>query len=227
MLEVATGQRKDAEAAEARPNGSVRERRADARRNIAAILDAALECLARDPQANIVDIAHAAGVGRVTLYGHFATRGQLIEAAFVHALRQAEQTLDAMDLSGDPVEALSRLAASSWQIMDRYRGALAAAQRELPLGRIRSHVDEPMIRVAALIGRGQRAGVVRSDLPTDWLVALFYTVMHGAVAEIAAGRLGADDAARVINATLLAAYTPPGAVVPAVPVMPAMPRAAT
>jgi AcrR family transcriptional regulator len=192
----------------------VRERRADARRNIAAILDAALDCLARDPQANIVDIAQAAGVGRVTLYGHFATRGQLIEAAFVHALRQAEQTLDAIDLSGDPVEALTRLASSSWQIMDRYRGALAAAQRELPLGRIRSHVDEPMIRVAALIGRGQRAGVFRSDLPTDWLVALFYTVMHGAVSEIAAGRLLADDAARVINATLVAAYTPPGAPVP-------------
>lgn len=192
----------------------MRERRADARRNIAAILDAALDCLARDPQANIVDIAQAAGVGRVTLYGHFPTRGQLIEAAFVHALRQAEETLDAVDLSGDPCAALTRLASSSWQIMDRYRGALAAAQRELPLGRIRSHVDEPMVRVAALIKRGQREGVFRMDLPTDWLVAMFYTVMHGAVSEIAGGRLRGDDSARVINATLLAAYTPPGAVVP-------------
>jgi AcrR family transcriptional regulator len=214
MLEVAASQQQGTRPGGARSAGSVRERRADARRNIAAILDAALDCLARDPQANIVDIAQAAGVGRVTLYGHFATRGQLIEAAFVHALRQAEQTLDAIDLSGDPVEALSSLASSSWQIMDRYRGALAAAQRELPLGRIRSHVDEPMIRVAALIGRGQRVGVFRSDLPTDWLVALFYTVMHGAVSEIANGRLLADDAARVINATLIAAYTPPGGIVP-------------
>ncbi|HEX9032515.1 MAG TPA: TetR/AcrR family transcriptional regulator [Streptosporangiaceae bacterium] len=195
-------------------SGAVRELRADARRNITAILDAALDCLARDPQANIIDIASAAGVGRVTLYGHFATRSQLVEAAFVHALRQAEETLDALDLSGDPREALTKLATSSWQIMDRYRGALAAAQRELPLGRIRSHVDEPMIRVASLIGRGQREGVFRTDLPTDWLVAMFYTVMHGAVSEIAAGRLAAEDAAQVINATVLAAYTPPGSVVP-------------
>lgn len=207
MLETSTAQR-------SARNGAVRELRADARRNIVAILDAALDCLARDPQANIVDIAHAAGVGRVTLYGHFATRSQLIEAAFVHALRQAEETLDALDLSGDPREALTKLASSSWQIMDRYRGALAAAQRELPLGRIRSHVDEPMIRVAGLIGRGQREGVFRTDLPTDWLVAMFYTVMHGAVSEIAAGRLAAEDAAQVINATVLAAYTPPGSVVP-------------
>lgn len=210
MLEAPAGQRQDTGA-----GGAVRERRADARRNITAILDAALDCLARDPQANILDIAQTAGVGRVTLYGHFATRGQLIEAAFVHALRQAEEVLDTIDLSGDPRAALTRLASSSWQIMDRYRGALAAAQRELPLGRIRSHVDEPMDRVAALIGRGQRAGVFRTDLPVDWLVAMFYTVMHGAVSEIAAGRLLPEDSARVINATVLAAYTPPGSVVPA------------
>jgi TetR/AcrR family transcriptional regulator, mexCD-oprJ operon repressor len=209
MLEVPAGQRQESEA-----GGTVRERRADARRNIVAILDAALDCLARDPQANVLDIAQAAGVGRVTLYGHFATRGQLIEAAFVHALRQAEEVLDALDLSGDPRDALSTLASTSWQIMDRYRGALAAAQRELPLGRIRSHVDEPMYRVAGLIGRGQRAGVFRTDLPVDWLVAMFYNVMHGAVSEIAAGRLRPEEASRVIIATLLAAYTPPGSAVP-------------
>src|SRR5258708_6562371 len=92
----------------AQEGGAVRERRADARRNIVAILDAALDCLSRDPQANIVDIAQAAGVGRVTLYGHFATRGQLIEAAFVHAIEQAEETLDALDLSGEPRDALTR-----------------------------------------------------------------------------------------------------------------------
>src|ERR1700731_535694 len=51
-----------------------RDRRADARRNIASILDAAQDCLSRDPTASIADIAQAAGVGRVTLYGHFGTR---------------------------------------------------------------------------------------------------------------------------------------------------------
>jgi TetR/AcrR family transcriptional regulator, mexCD-oprJ operon repressor len=211
MLEAPAGHRQIDQAI------STRNRRADARRNITAILNAALDCLARDPQANIIDIAQAAGVGRVTLYGHFPTRGQLIEAAFVHALQQAEETLDALDLSGDPREALTLLATGSWQIMDRYRGALAAAQRELPLGRIRSHVDGPMERVSALISRGQEEGAFRQDLPTDWLVAMFYTVMHGAVSEIAAGRLLAEESAQVINATLLAAYTAPGSVVPDTP----------
>ena len=41
--------------------------RADARRNVAAILDAATDCLARDPETSISDIAAAedAAAGRV------------------------------------------------------------------------------------------------------------------------------------------------------------------
>ena len=46
-------------------------------------------------------------------------------------------------------------------------------------------------------------------------MALFYTVMHGAAAEITAGRLPAADADRVITATLLGACTPPDGVSPA------------
>lgn len=198
-----------------RTSGTARERRADARRNIAAILDAALACLSRDPQASIADIAAAAGVGRVTLYGHFASRTQLIEAALGHAVRQADEILDRVDLSGDPRAALARLVTSSWQIMDRFRGALTAAERELPPGHIRTQHDEPMDRVRALIGRGQQDEVFRTDLPVEWLVTLFYAVMHGAAGETTGGRLRSADASRVIVATLLAAYTPPGTAVPA------------
>jgi TetR/AcrR family transcriptional repressor of mexCD-oprJ operon len=46
---------------------NVQDRRADARRNIAANLDAATTCLIRDPQVSTSAIARAAGVGRVTL----------------------------------------------------------------------------------------------------------------------------------------------------------------
>lgn len=48
-------------------------RRADAERNIARIVSAARTLLSSDPNATTDDIAQAAGVGRMTLYGHFRT----------------------------------------------------------------------------------------------------------------------------------------------------------
>ena len=48
--------------------------RADARRNIELILDAAEACLTRNPDASMSDIAAEAGLGRVTIYGHFTSR---------------------------------------------------------------------------------------------------------------------------------------------------------
>ncbi len=60
----------------------------------------------------------------------------------------------------------------------------------------------------SLIEQGQRAGTFRRDLPQQWLVTTAYSLMHAAAEDAAAGRLDADDAAGLITATLLAAFTP-------------------
>lgn len=186
-------------------------RRADARRNIAAILDAAVSCLASDPDASINDIARAAGVGRVTLYGHFTSRTELVDKAFAHVVDQAEQALAAVDVTGDPRDALARLVGATWQIVDRLRALLVAAQHELPPRRIRTLHDRPMRRVRTLIERGREEGAFRTDQPIEWLVATFYAVLHGAAEEVTAGRVPDPDAAGLITATLLSAYSPPSA----------------
>lgn len=193
---------------------ATRTKRADAQRNIEAILDAALACLSRNPDASVGEIAAAAGVGRVTLYGHFPSRAQLIDAAFAKAIEDGEAALDGLDLSGDPRKALGRLVESSWMLVDRFRSLLVAALDVLPPGRIRALHAAPMERVQKLLERGQAEEVFRSDLPTSWLVGTMHSVMHGAAEEIQAGRLSTEDAARVITATLIAAFTPPGRRVP-------------
>ncbi|ADB30642.1 transcriptional regulator, TetR family [Kribbella flavida DSM 17836] len=186
-------------------------KRADAQRSIAAILDAALACLGRNPEASVSEIAKAAGVGRVTVYGHFPSRAELVDAAFARAIEEGHAALDGVDLSGDPREALARLIASSWQLVDRSRSLLLAAQSVLPPGRIRALHAGPMERVEHLVERGRAEGVFRSDLPVSWLVGTMHSVMHNAADEIHAGRVQPEQAAGLITATVLSAFAAPPA----------------
>ena len=186
-----------------------RAQRADARRNIAAILDAATECLARDPEMSIAGIATAAGVGRITLYGHFSTRAELVDAVLTRTIEQADAILDATDISGDPADAVARLVAASWQIVHRFSNILLAAHRELPADRIRGVHDPILRRVQSLIDRGQQAGTFRRDLPRQWLITTAFSLMHAAAEDAAAGRINPDDAPGLITATVLSAFTPP------------------
>lgn len=192
-------------------------RRADARRNVAAILAAAADCLARDPDTSMAEIAAAAGVGRMTLYGHFKTRAELLDAVLAGALAEAHEALDGVDVSGDPRDALARLVAASWLVVDRLRHVLTAAQRELPAERIRQAHDPVLSRVQELIARGRQAGAFRADQPEQWLTSLAMNVMHAAATEVSAGRLPAGQASSAVAGTLLAALTPPGAMVPSPP----------
>ncbi|WP_066940815.1 TetR/AcrR family transcriptional regulator [Microtetraspora fusca] len=178
-------------------------RRADAERNIAAIVSAALDLLAKDPDASTADIAKAAGVGRVTLYGHFPTREALVEAVLDRAVALADAALDDPAYEGLPAqEAMSRLIASAWEVLDGNRRLLTAADRVLPAERIRHYHDGALARVERLIRRGRDEGVFRTDLPLSWLVTHFYATLHSAAQEVEAGRLDHADAARVLDATL-------------------------
>lgn len=184
-------------------------RRADARRNREAILEAAIGCFRRRPDASIGEIAEAAGLGRVTLYAHFSSRAALVEEAFRHVLAQGDEVLKPLDLSGDPARAVAALVSASWRLVDDARAVLAVAQNELGTVRIRELHGRPAARAEALIARGQAEGAFRDDLATSWLVATMHHVMHGAADEIAAGRLDPDRAADHITKTVLAAFGAP------------------
>ncbi len=191
-------------------------RRADALRNIEAILDAAAVRLSEDADASMADIASAAGVGRVTLYAHFSSRRELVDATTARALNEGNVALEGVDLSGDPRAALCRLIASSWLLIAQIGSLMAAAQAELSPERMRELHEQPAARVEDLIRRGQDEGVFRADLPSSWLVALLHVTLHGAASEIRDGRIIHTDAAFVIASSVLAAFTAPDGRVPGV-----------
>jgi AcrR family transcriptional regulator len=182
-------------------------RRADAERSISRIVSAARALLSSDPNATTDDIAQAAGVGRMTLYGHFRTRADLVEAVFMDALRVGDETLSSVDLTGDAREAMTRLLASSWEIVAESAALLAAAEEVLPPGRVRELHAEPVRRMTELIHRGQEQGVFRTDLPIAWLVSVVHYILHGAAQEMRAGRLASHDAADVVTKSIQSVLT--------------------
>ncbi|MFG1706305.1 TetR/AcrR family transcriptional regulator [Nonomuraea sp. M3C6] len=184
-------------------------RRADAERNIAAILEAGTRLLSADPTASVADIAKAAGVGRVTLYGHFPSREALVDAVLDHTVDMADAALGDGEIDTAPApEAMAGLLRSSWEILDRHRRLFVAADRVLATERIREHHDRPLRRVERLIARGQDDGDFRTDLPLPWLVTTFFSIIHSAAQEREAGRLSPEEVEQVLTKTMLSLLAP-------------------
>ncbi|MFG3340704.1 TetR family transcriptional regulator [Glycomyces sp. NPDC048151] len=177
-------------------------RRADAERSIARIVAAARTCLSEDPDATIETIAAAAEVGRMTLYGHFKTRADLVDAALAAAMEAGEAKLATVDMEGDPGEVLDRLLASSWALVAESSALLEAAQGVLPPGRLRELHAEPAKRMEDLLRRGRREGVFRTDMPLAWLVSVVQYLLHGAAEQLRAGTLTEQNVAEVATASV-------------------------
>lgn len=184
-------------------------KRADAVRNVVRIVDAAITCLSDRPSASMTDIAKEAGLGRVTLYGHFASRAELLEAVVTRVLEKNETALSTVDLAGNPRDALIRLIDSSWMLTNQARSIVAAAEDELSPERMNELHARPAARVESLVERGRAQGAFRTDMPTSWLVTVIHQVLHGAATEVSTGRLDPRDASELITTTILAVLDNP------------------
>lgn len=182
-----------------------RTKRADALRNIEAIIAAATRLLAVDPEVSINEIAKAAGVGRVTLYGHFDSRATLIREVVDRAISQTHEALAQLDLDGDPRGALGRLLEASWHLTHRFGAVVVAASQALTPEQVHRAHEEPAERVRALLQRGREAGEFRGDMPLDWQISVIQAILHGASAAVHRGEITDEEAPALVRDTALAA----------------------
>jgi AcrR family transcriptional regulator len=185
---------------------TAKRRRADADRSVAAILDAALDALASDPDSSMSEIARRAGVVRATIYVHFPTRETLLDAVMEHAVGQvADATREAEPHRGEPAEALERVLRATWRQLAQFHGLLAINTARLTAEELHRRHLPVLDQLEPLIERGQEQGAFRGDLPVSWLLAATRSIVHTASHEIRAGRLPDSQAEDVMISTVLGA----------------------
>ena len=174
---------------------SARKRRADADRSVASILDAALEALASDPDSSMSEIARRAGVVRATVYVHFPTRTDLLDAVMEYAVGQVVEAMrSAEPQCGEPVEALERVLRATWRQLGQFHGLLALNMARLSAEELHRRHRPMLDQLEPLIERGQKKGVFRRDLPVVWHLAVLRAIVHAASTEIRGGRISESEA---------------------------------
>jgi AcrR family transcriptional regulator len=179
---VVKGKSKTRNEGQTQRDGAARPVRADAQRNMDALLKAALAVFAASGvDAPMRDIADKAGVGIGTVYRHFPQRSDLIAAVFRREIDACADAAPVLAAEHEPGEALAR-----W--MQRYVDFIAA-KRGLATALHSGHPAfdslpayfqqrlEPALRT--LLESAGAAGVVRTDIAAkDLLGAVASLCMH-------------------------------------------------
>jgi AcrR family transcriptional regulator len=153
--------------------------RADARRNRAALLDAAEAVFAASgPAASTEEVARAAGVGIGTLFRHFPTKEALLEAVYLARLQRLGDQAVALAEADDPGAAF----------FDYFRTVVEESPAKTALTNALAEAGvDPRAAAAGLgfqaafgrlLARAQRAGAVRADIGVADMVALLVGASH-------------------------------------------------
>jgi TetR/AcrR family transcriptional repressor of lfrA len=159
-----------------------------------AILDAAVEVLARNPSASLGDVAVAADVGRTTLHRYFPERSDLITA--LHEL--ADERLDRANArarleEGAGAAALQRLCREYFDLGD----VLSLLFREqVTLDDEVSVCDEGF---EAMVQRGHTDGSIDPELPASWIQSLLWSQLYAGWSYLAEHGVSRHEVLRLVT----------------------------
>lgn len=181
---------------------TTRAPRKDATENRAALLAAAKIELNLDADATLDTIAARAGLSRRAVYGHFATRDDLLRELITIGAARVAASVSSAD-HADPVIRLALIASRLWREVDDIRVMAVFAVR----GPLKGHTAEGLAplraRVVDAIAEGVAAGSVRSDIPVPRLARLVEDAALSALAESSRDHIAAAEAHRLVMLLVL------------------------
>ena len=166
-----------------------------------AIIDAAIDTLARNPGASLSEIAARAGVGRASLHRHFSSRGDLVTAITGQCMDDIDAATDeAVAGARNARERLLRMLEAVIPLGDRYHFLATEAFDDAGL---RARHEADLEWLGRLVDELKDEGAVATDVPRGWAVANIDAQVWLAWSEVAAGNLAPADAAGLAFRTLL------------------------
>jgi len=184
--------------------------RIDVERHHRALLAAAADELARNPDSSMADVAQAANLTRATLYRHFSNRQTLLEAIQAEALTRASETLIACRLDeGTALEVLGRVIGSLGKHGMRFRIILMRAPDHNV--RFLTQRDQVLAPLVEVVKRGQAEGDIRADLSPEWIVTAMASLLISAVRAAPTAKHSAAEVSDLIFRTLVGGIAADGA----------------
>ncbi|RSN60801.1 TetR family transcriptional regulator [Amycolatopsis sp. WAC 04182] len=150
--------------------------RADAARNLEAVLTTGARMLADDPSSSIGAIAAEAGVDRRTVYRRFASREELLAAIYDSRLAAVEDVVRAARFTETTVPvALHRYVEGIIEVNRRWPVELTRMRAEPSIQDRRSRLST---EVDAFLQRATHEGFLREDIPAGWASRLLIQLLH-------------------------------------------------
>ena len=156
--------------------------RADAQRNRARILDAAHDVFTEGgPHASTEEVARRAGVAIGTVFRHFPTKADLLQALMRQVLQRITDEAADLVAHGDPATALFEFFALLVRRTAASRTAVSLLAEEGTEVSITGPIGSLADTVGHLLARGQEAGAVRAEVQPDEVMALLDSTCQGAL----------------------------------------------
>jgi AcrR family transcriptional regulator len=151
----------------------------------------------------MVAVAAESGLSRPTLYAHFKSVGEIVEAAAERTVIAATAAFAAARPDHGPAEAaLARMVAASWQQIAGSEWFVRRASEYVSEGaRHRTH-GALIAPLEALVLRGRAEHAFRSDVPVDWLITLYLGLVHAAADHAAVHGTSREEALTLLQLTV-------------------------
>jgi AcrR family transcriptional regulator len=167
------------------------------------LLELATSCLARNPNASLLEIADFAGVGIATLHRYFPSRDELLHAISSKALDLVEDAIGKVDFNQADIRLFFHqiiteliplgdrvyfLAADIFVVLDE-----ELSNREMKIAQ----------RFIDKLTESQVNRQLRTDLKAEWMYDMMYHTIFLIWKNVHAGKIAAKDAPELVVSTLL------------------------